>query len=100
MTFLVKWHLHREKRHQTLALFSEMSVEQEEASRGDVKVLGRWHDIVGGTGVMVASATSVEAIASYALNWNAFMDFEIVPVVDDEGARAVGRKMTQRQKTV
>lgn len=93
MLFLVTWRMHVDKRHDTLALFSQMPAEQEQALRVDVTVIGRWHDLVRGTGCMIAEAPTAASISAYALKWNGYMDLDIAPVLDDEGARAVGRSM-------
>jgi hypothetical protein len=94
MKFLITWQMHEGKLHDTLALFSEMSAEQEEGMMGNkLKLIGRWHDLVRGTGVAVYEADSVDAISAYSLNWNRFMDLDIVPVVNDEETREIGRSV-------
>jgi len=94
MQFLITWRVHENKRHDTLALFSEMSEKKEQSLMGDnVRMVGRWHDLVGCTGAAVYEADSAEDISAYALNWNRFMDLQISVVVDDNRAREIGRKM-------
>lgn len=95
MKFLITWKIHEGKLHDTLALFAAMPAGQEASLMGeDVKLVGRWHDLVRGEGAAIYEATSAEDLAAYALNWNRFMDMDIAPVVDDEGARAVGHGMS------
>lgn len=92
MKFLIHWKMHPEKLHDTLALFTQMPAEQEQALMGNqVQLIGRWHDLVGGKGVAVYEAESEEALFAYAMNWNKFMDLDISVVVDDDQARAIGR---------
>ncbi len=94
MKFLVTWQMHDEKMHETLALFTEMSPEQEAAMMGSsVKMIGRWHDVIRGTGAAVFEAESAEAISAYSLNWNRFMDLDVSLVLDDDEVRKVGRGM-------
>ncbi len=94
MKFLVTWQMHDEKLHETLALFAEMSPEQEAAMMGSgVNLIGRWHDVIRGAGAAVFEAESAEAISAYAINWNRFMDLDISVVLDDDEARTVGRGM-------
>ncbi len=93
MKFLITWQIHEGKLHDTLALFSEMSAEQEEALMGGkMKLLNRWHDLVRGTGAAIYETDSAEAISAFSLNWNKFMDLDISVVVDDETARDIGRR--------
>ena len=63
MKILVTWQMHEGKLHETLGLFSKMSPEQEQSLRGDVKLIGRWHDLVRGTGAAVFEAESAEALS-------------------------------------
>lgn len=94
MKFLITWQMHDDRLHETLALFSEMTPEQETAMMGSgVKKIGRWHDLVRGTGVAIFEAESAEAISAYAMNWNRFMDLDISVVLDDDETRAIGRGM-------
>jgi hypothetical protein len=94
MKFLITWQIHEGKNHDTLALFSQMSPEQEEALMGpNVKLITRWHDLVRGTGAAVFEADSAEAINAYALNWNKYMDLDISAVVDDGAAREIGQAL-------
>ncbi|QDT63358.1 DUF3303 domain-containing protein [Calycomorphotria hydatis] len=94
MKFLVTWRLHAGAMDEALALFSETPAEQDQAAMGDkVKLIGRWHDLVGGCGAAVFESDSISAVSAYALQWNRYMEIEISPVIDDEEARAVGLQM-------
>ncbi len=94
MKVLITWQMHEGKHHDTLALFTKMPPEQEEALMGSsVKLLSRWHDMVRGSGVAVYEADSAEAISAYAMNWNRYMDLDISVVVDDGAAREIGQAM-------
>ena len=94
MKFLIQFTLHEEKRHDTLAMFAQMSAEEEQALMGDdIRLIGRWHDLAGGWGVSIIEASSAEAVATYSLHWNRFMDLEVTPVIDDESAKQIGTNM-------
>ena len=94
MKFLVTWQIHEGKLHDTLAMFSKMTADQEQLLMGgSVKLLSRWHDLVRGAGAAVFEAESGEALSAYSLNWNRFMDLDVAVVVDDKGAREIGRQM-------
>lgn len=95
MKFLVNWRVHEDKRHETLKGFSQMSAADDAADMGKgVRLIGRWHDLVGFTGAAVVESDDPQAVAAWLLNWNAVLDAELVMVLDDEETRAVGRKMT------
>ena len=93
MKFMLTWRVHPEKRHETLKGFSQMSPEHDQADMGDkIKLIGRWHDVARMQGVAIYEADDASAMANWALNWNSMMDIlDVVPVLDDEEARAVGR---------
>lgn len=94
MKFLTRYSLHEEKRHDTLAVFAQMSAEEEQALMGDdMRLIGRWHGLAGGWGVSIIEASSAEALATYSLHWNRFMDLEVTPVIDDEAAKQIGTNM-------
>jgi hypothetical protein len=96
MKFLITWRIHEGKLHDTLTLFSRMSEQEEQTlMTSDVRLVSRWHDLVRGTGAAIYEANSVESLSAYALNWNRFMDLDISAVVDDDGARALGRQLEQ-----
>ena len=93
MKFMLRWRIHDDKRHDGFKTFSQMTAQDDQADMGErVKLIGRWHDLVGFTGVAIAESDDPQAIANWALNWNSILDVEVTPVLDDEEARAVGRK--------
>ena len=93
MKFMVSWRVHDSKRHEALKYFSQMSGDDDLADRGDrIKLIGRWHDMQRFTGVAIIETDDAQAIASWILNWNGILDVEVTPVVDDEEARAIGKK--------
>ena len=94
MKYLITWRIHKGKLHETLAQFSQVSAEREEEMMGHgIKLHGRWHDLVRGGGAAVIEAESAEALSSFALHWNRYMDLDIVPVVEDEAAKAIGSRI-------
>ncbi len=92
MKFMVSWRVHEDKRHEALKAFSQMSLEDDRAELGDVKLIGRWHDLQSFSGVAIIETSDPEAIASWLLNWNGVIDVDAVPVLDDQETRALGRK--------
>jgi len=93
MKFMLTWRVHPEKRHEALKAFSQMTSADEAKDRGsEIKLIGRWHDFSGHTGVAVCEAVDARALAAWALNWTNILDLETIPVLDDDEARAVGKK--------
>jgi len=70
-----------------------MTSDDDKKDMGDnIKLIGRWHDLSQFTGVAICESDDPQALANWALNWNAFLDVQITLVLDDEEARAVGKK--------
>lgn len=94
MKVMITWEMHEGKLHETLGMFAAMTPEQEQAMMGDnIKIIGRWHDLVRGTGVAIYEADSVAAISAYAMQWNKQMDLEVSLVTDDDEAREIGKSL-------
>ena len=91
MKFMVNWRVHEDKRHEALKIFSGMSDEEVANEFGSLEVIGRWHDLVGFTGVAIVETGDSEALSAWLLKWNGICDIESVPVHDDTEARALGR---------
>jgi hypothetical protein len=92
MKFLVTWKVHEDKRHEALKSFSAMSDEDDSRDLGGVRLLGRWHDLIGFTGAAIAETDDPNALSAWLLNWNGIIDVQSVPVLDDNEARELGRQ--------
>ena len=92
MKFMVSWRLHEGKILDAYTRFFQMTPEDDAADRGSrIKLIGRWHDLAQGKGVAICESDSAEAVASWALNWNSLLNAEVVPVLDDDEARTLGK---------
>jgi hypothetical protein len=92
MKFMVSWRVHPDKRQAAFSAFSEMtSADDKKDMGGNIKLIGRWHDLSEFAGVAICETEDAQALASWALNWNNVLDLKTVPVLDDEEARAVGQ---------
>jgi len=92
MKFMLTWSLHREKRQDALRGFSAMTAADDAKDMGDnIKLIGRWHDLAAGAGVAIFESNDAVAMANWALNWNPMLDVTVVPVLDDEETRALGK---------
>jgi hypothetical protein len=101
MKFMVSWRIHPDKRQAVFNAFSQMTPEDDKADTGDkIKLIGRWHDLSQFTGVAICESEDAQAVASWALNWNSVLDVQTVVVLNDEEARAVGRKKISEAKNV
>jgi hypothetical protein len=92
MKFMISWQFHQGKLHEGYSKFFKMTPEQDAADRGSrIKQIGRWHDLARGRGVVICESDSAEAVANWALNWNSLLDADVVPVLDDDETRALGK---------
>jgi len=92
MKFMLNWCIHEDKRQEALKGFSQMTLADDKADMGDnIRLIGRWHDIAGFTGVAIFETDDPKAIANWILNWNSILDATIIPVLDDEETREVGK---------
>ena len=89
---MIAWEIHPDQRHDALKAFAQMTDADDDADRGEVQLLGRWHDLGAGTGVAICESDDLAAVESWALNWNSVLDLEITPVLDDDEAKAVAKK--------
>ncbi len=92
MKFMVTWKVHEDKRHEALKTFSAMSDDDDSRDLGGVRLIGRWHDIIGFTGVAIAETDDPKALSDWLLNWNGVIDVQSVPVLDDNETRELGRQ--------
>lgn len=94
MKIMITWKFHPGKLQETLARFAQMTPEQDQELMGkDIKLIGRWHDLVKGCGVCIFEANNAEMVSKYALNWNGVMNLDTSVVLDDAEARALGKSM-------
>jgi len=94
MKFMVTWKVHEDKRHEALKAFSAMSDEDDSRDLGGVRLIGRWHDVIGFTGVAIAETDDPQALSAWLLNWNGVIDVQSVPVLDDNETREIGQQVT------
>ncbi len=92
MKLLVTWTMHEGKLHETLEQFASMTDADEQAMMGNVRRIGRWHDVARGRGAAVYEVEDAAAFSSYALRWNHAMDIDVSVVLDDDETRALGQK--------
>ena len=97
MKFMITWRFQPGKLHDGLAHFSQMTPEQDKEDRGSsINLIGRWHDLARGRGVLICESDSAEAVSNWALNWNGILDLDVALVLDDKETRALGKKRAKR----
>jgi len=91
---MVRWQIHSDKRHEVVATFAGMELEDYQAGSGpDVNIIGRWHDSLTLTGVVIAEAETAQALVKWVHPWQSVCDFEILPALTDEEAHALAREL-------
>lgn len=93
MKYMVQWRIHDDKRHEALSLFSSMASAVDEPGLSDLNLIGRWHDVIGFTGVAIVETDDFKAVSKWLLNWNGICDIEAIPVFDDEETKTLGRDL-------
>ena len=93
MKFMINWSINEDKWLPVLKKWVSMSP-QERANTGDgVKMIGRWLDMAGRTGVLIVESNDLAAVHRYIGQWNPYMDIDLTPVVDDEESAAISRQI-------
>jgi len=97
MKFMIGFQVHPGKQHEALSHFAQMTPEQDQADHGsNIKLIGRWHDIIRRRGVVICESDSAEAVSNWALNWNSIIDLDIAVVLDDKETRAPVKERAKR----
>ena len=86
---MMTWSSFPETRHDAAKGFGQMTDADDEADHPGVKLIGRWHDLVAGGGMLICESDDISAVQSHALNWSGVLNIEIRPVVDDNEAKTM-----------
>ena len=97
MKFMVNWSIDQDKWIPILDMWSSMSAEERADAGEGVRIIGRWHDLGGRTGVAILEAEDTAAVHVYLGQWNPHMDIDVTPVLDDEESAKAARAMVQGQ---
>jgi len=92
MKFMVNWRVQEDRRHEALKIFAGMSDEEIASEFGDLNVIGRWHDLIGFTGVAIVETADPDELTGWLIKWNDMVDIETTPVLDDQETRSLARK--------
>ena len=95
MLFHIEYELFSDLKEQAQVYFADMSEEEiaTEFPEG-MTIIGRWHDIANGSGLMIADVSSEEALTSWMYGWSSLATFPVVkPVLDDGSARRLIQSM-------
>ena len=91
MKYRVLWSISEDKWLPVMKKWVSMSSQERGNAGESVKIIGRWHDVVGRTGVLILESDDLAAVQRYLGIWNPHMTINITPVIDDEEAAAIGR---------
>ncbi len=92
MKYMIYWRIQEDKRHDALKGFSAMNSADDEPGLSALNFIGRWHDVVGFTGVAIVETDDPKALGRWLLNWNHICNIEATPVLDDNETRELGRE--------
>ena len=94
MKFRVNWSIQQDKFLPVYKRWSSMSALDRANNKPEgAKLLGRWHDMTGRTGVVIVELDNLAAIHRWLGQWNAHMDIDLTPVVDDEESAVIARQI-------
>lgn len=85
MQFYVGWTVNPEHRDAATARFAETGA----LPPAGVKMVGRWHFAEGRSGFLIAESNDAVAIGKWTQAWTDLLTFRVVPIVDDEGFKAI-----------
>mmetsp|Transcript_4803 Transcript_4803/g.10594 ORF Transcript_4803/g.10594 Transcript_4803/m.10594 type:complete len:248 (-) Transcript_4803:395-1138(-) len=87
--FLVRWKFDVAHRVEAMLVFAGLTEEDHQLDRGDVVMMGRYHSIGDGTGMVVCAAKSEFDLHKWAYNWCHLTDITIHPVMSAREARGM-----------
>jgi hypothetical protein len=80
MLFMVIYSLAPQHRDAGQARFKQTGGQPPEGAR----MLGRWHDVAGLRGWVLAEADNALPLARWTQDWSDLLDFQVVPLLTDE----------------
>src|SRR6056297_660830 len=92
MKFMVHWRTHPDKRMDVIKGWVARTPEERAELGPGLRMIGRWHDAMEGTGVLIVDADQAEDLVRYITGWSMVMDITAVPVLDDEESAAALEK--------
>ena len=92
MKFLLTWSGNPDTRHEVYETFAKMSDDDDAADHPGVTLIGRWHDVGAGSGVLICESDDLAAVQAWAYNWNGVLNLTTTAVLDDDECKAMLRK--------
>ena len=90
MLFSITWDMYPSTKAACFKAFADMTVEDDEKDSGpEVRIVGRWSHVGGGSGVCSCETHSSEALFSWMANWADVCDIKVTPVLEDAPCRAI-----------
>ncbi|NKB48478.1 MAG: DUF3303 domain-containing protein [Alphaproteobacteria bacterium] len=80
MYFMTVWTFSPENSQATIERFMETGAVPPEG----VTMLSRWHDAAGHRGFAISETDDPIALAKWCRGWTDLLEFEIIPVLNDE----------------
>ena len=90
MLYQITWNMFAEKKMECYKAFSKMTPADDVKDAGEeIKIVGRWHSVGGGSGVCICETDNIEALTGWMVNWAGMCDIKVQPVVEDATVRKV-----------
>ncbi len=97
MQFMVTWQVDQDRWIPILEKWSSMTPEQRGDTGEGVKFVGRWHDFVNRTGVLIVETNDTAALNRYLGQRHPHMDITATPVLDDEESAKSAKEILAAQ---
>ena len=93
MKYRINWRIDQDKWLPVLKKWTSLSPQERADAGAGVKIVGRWLDMAGRTGVLIVESNDLAAVTRYIGKWNPYMDLDCTPVVEDEESAAISRQI-------
>jgi hypothetical protein len=93
MKFMVTWSIAQDNFLPILQRWVSMSPEERAYVGEGVTLVGRWFDAAARTGIAIVESDDLAAVSRFLGLWNAYMDINLTPVLDDEEVTAVAEQI-------
>ncbi len=98
MKYMVSWKITQDKWLPVMTKFGSLTRKERADAGTGVKIIGRWHDTTARKGVLIVQSNDYAAVSRYLGQWNPHMDLEVAPVLDDNEAATLCRRIIADNK--
>ncbi|MDZ4675493.1 MAG: DUF3303 family protein [Gemmatimonadota bacterium] len=98
MKFMVSWQTHSDKVADVVGGWASTTRAQRADLGKGVKLIGRWHNMAAGNGVLIVETSNLAALNRYIGQWTPYMDIDVSPVMTDDESATVCKQIVKDAK--